>query len=64
MSLVIEKISGNSSKLEVTADQVSDGTSQQATSVQETSASMDEMANTINENAKMPQRQMKQQTTR
>ena len=52
MTLVIEKISENSSKLEVTAAQVSDGTSQQASSVQQTSASMDEMANTINENAR------------
>lgn len=51
MMTVTKKISENSTKLHVTADLVSDGTSQQAASVQETSASMDEMTDTINENA-------------
>lgn len=51
MMTVTKKISENSTKLHVTADLVSDGTSQQASSVQETSASMDEMTDTINENA-------------
>ena len=51
MMTVTNKISENSRKLHSTADLVSDGTSQQAASVQETSASMEEMTGTINENA-------------